>query len=252
MDKAVLDGVDVRLYGDLAEWWLVLSPPEMLEEEAHDVLALLQWGSERPIRSLMELGSGTGALATHIHPAIEVVLVDHSEAMLDVSRRLNPDREHIQADMRTLSLSRQVDAVLLHDAVMYLTSEEDLGHAVRVAAQHLAPGGALLIAPDTLADTFHEGTVSMEATAPNGRSAHLTEWHWDPDPEDGTTRVEFSLLLREPGQSVVSVHESHELGLHTRERIASAIARSGLSQVPIPEGKGNFLNLPFLAVKPLD
>jgi len=240
------------LYGDLADWWPVLCPPELVEDEAYAVLDLLQWAAKRPVRSLLELGSGTGALATHIHPAVEVVLLDGSPQMLEVSRGLNPDREHIEADMRSLSLSREFDAVLLHDAVMYLTSAEDVEATLRVSAAHLAPGGALLIAPDTIEETFHEGTVSLEATSQDGRSAHLTEWHWDPDPTDGITRVEFSLLLREPGASVVSVHESHELGLHSRAVLEHAIASCGLVLVQVPLEREGSLNIPFLAYKPMD
>jgi len=245
-------GVNVRLYGDLADWWPVLCPPELVEDEAYAVLELLQWAAKHPVRSVLELGSGTGALATHIHPAIEVVLVDGSSEMLQVSRGLNPDREHMEADMRTLSLPRRFDAVLLHDAVMYLTSARDLQATLAVAAAHLEPGGALLIAPDTIEETFHEGTVSLEASAHDGRSAHLTEWHWDPDPSDGITRVEFSLLLREPGASVVAVHESHELGLHSRSGLEEAIRACGLVLVAVPPEREGPLNIPFLAYKPLD
>ena len=242
----------MRLYGELAEWWPVLCPPELVEDEAYAVLGLLQWASKRPVRSLLELGSGTGALATHIHPDIDVVLVDGSSQMLSVSQTLNPDREHIEGDMRTLSLPRRFDAVLLHDAVMYLTSQEDLEATLRVAAAHLEPGGALLIAPDTIEETFHEGTVSLEATAQDGRSAHLTEWHWDPDPSDGLTRVEFSLLLREPGSGVVAVHESHELGLHAHAAIEAAVAACGLVLQEVPPEREGPLNIPYLAYKPTD
>ena len=245
-------GVNVRLYGDLAEWWPVLCPPELVEDEAYAVLDLLQWAAKRPVRSLLELGSGTGSIATHIHPAIEVVLVDSSTHMLTISKRLNPGREHVEADMCALDLSRRFDAVLLHDAVMYLTSSAALKAALRVAASHLTPGGALLIAPDTIEETFHEGTVSLEASAHDGRSAHLTEWHWDPDPSDGRTRVEFSLLVREPGSPVVAIHESHELGLHSRASLEEAIAECGLVLVPVPPEREGSLNIPFLAYKPVD
>ena len=49
--------------------------------------------------------------------------------MLDVSRVLNPDREHLQCDMRTVRLGREFDCVFVHDAVCYMTTLEDLGTA---------------------------------------------------------------------------------------------------------------------------
>ena len=40
------------------------------------------------------------------------------------------------------------DAVLLHDAVSYMLSAEDLAAAFATAAAHLAPGGVFVVAPD--------------------------------------------------------------------------------------------------------
>ena len=47
--------------------------------------------------------------------------------MLELSRTLNPDCEHLEGDMRTLRLGRTFDAVLIHDAVMYMTDRGTCG-----------------------------------------------------------------------------------------------------------------------------
>jgi trans-aconitate methyltransferase len=60
-----------------------------------------------------------------------MTLVDLSEEMLVVSRRLNPECEHLLGDMRTLRLGRSFDAVFVHDAIDYMTTEADLRRAVR-------------------------------------------------------------------------------------------------------------------------
>ena len=90
----------LRLYSDLAEWWPLLSPPEDYAEEASWYLHLLQESLDRPLGSMLELGSGGGHLASHVHPAVELVLLDLSPEMLAVSQALNPKREHVRADMR--------------------------------------------------------------------------------------------------------------------------------------------------------
>ena len=51
-----------------------------------------------------------------------VTLVDLSAKMLEVSRRLNPDCEHLQGDMRTVRLGRTFDVVFVHDAIDKLDS----------------------------------------------------------------------------------------------------------------------------------
>src|SRR5437016_6221523 len=108
-----------RFYTDLAEWWPLISPPSEYADEAPFAVELLRSAS-RPVREVLELGSGGGNMASHLKADFTMTLVDLSEDMLAVSRRLNPDCEHIAGDMRTVRLGRTFDAVLVHDAICYM------------------------------------------------------------------------------------------------------------------------------------
>ena len=78
-----------------------------------------------------------------------MTLVDLSPQMLAVSRALNPECEHREGDMRTVNLGRTFDAVFVHDAIMYMTSEADsLIAAMRNAYRHCRAGGVALFVPD--------------------------------------------------------------------------------------------------------
>ena len=79
-----------------------------------------------PIKAVLELGSGGGNNASHLKANFQMTLSDLSPAMLDLSRTINPECEHVQGDMRTLRLGRVFDAIFVEDAVMYLTSVADL------------------------------------------------------------------------------------------------------------------------------
>ncbi len=46
--------------------------------------------------------------------------------MREVTRALNPECKHLPGDKRTVRLGGTFDAVFVHDAVMYMTTEEDL------------------------------------------------------------------------------------------------------------------------------
>ena len=149
----------MKLYTDLAPWWPLMSAPADYAEEAGIYLHALLGASARPPRSLLELGSGGGNNASHMKAAFEeVVLADLSPGMLAVSRSLNPECGHVEGDMRTVRAGREFDRVFVHDAVMYMTTEEDLRQAIETAYVHCHPGGAALFAPDCLKETFHEGT----------------------------------------------------------------------------------------------
>src|SRR5688572_5543710 len=112
------------LYTDLAGWFHLLTPPaEYAEEAAAYRDALVAAAAVRP-RTLLELGSGGGNNAFHLKRDFECTLSDLSAPMLEISRAINPECAHLLADMRTLRLGREFDAVFVHDAVMYLTTED--------------------------------------------------------------------------------------------------------------------------------
>jgi hypothetical protein len=136
-----------------------------------------------------------------------------------------PECEHIQGDMRSLRLGRSFDAVLVHDAVMYMTSEDDLLAAARTAFEHTRPGGAAVFAPDCVRETFRESTVLLSGQD-DARALRGLEWSWDPDPEDDTTMVEYVFLLRE-GQKVRAVHDRHVEGLFPASTWRGLLMKAG-------------------------
>ena len=145
-----------RLYGELAEWWpLIGDPAAEYAVEAGIYADQLAEACDGPIESLLELGSGGGNNALHMKRRFSrLLLTDVSHGMLTVSRALNPDREHRHGDMRRLRVGRTFDAVFVHDAVCYMTTEADLRRAMETAWVHCRPGGAVLFAPDHVRENF--------------------------------------------------------------------------------------------------
>ncbi len=151
-------GVLPRLYTDLAAWWPVLSAPEDYAEEAAFYQRLIVASSPRPVKEVLELGSGGGNNASHLKRHFKMTLVDRSPGMLAVSQALNPECEHLPGDMRTIRLTRQFDAIFIHDAVMYLTLLNYLRQAIDTAYLHCRPGGVTLFAPDHTRESFRPST----------------------------------------------------------------------------------------------
>lgn len=114
-----------RFYRDFASWRPILSPPEEYADEADTYLRLLREASDGSLRSVLELGSGGGNDASHLKAHLELTLVDRSPGMLELSRPLNPECRHLLGDMRTVRIGSTFDAVFLHDAFAYLTTDID-------------------------------------------------------------------------------------------------------------------------------
>ncbi|GAG05735.1 unnamed protein product, partial [marine sediment metagenome] len=107
-----------KLYSELAEWFHLLTAPDDYAEEAEFYRQVIGTTSEQKPQTMLELGSGGGNNASHLKHHFQITLVDLSDPMLEISRKLNPECEHIQGDMRTVRLDRLFDVVFIHDAIV--------------------------------------------------------------------------------------------------------------------------------------
>jgi SAM-dependent methyltransferase len=216
-----------RLYTYLAGWFHLLTAPAEYAEEAAFYTQQLIEACDRPPKTVLELGSGGGNNASHMKARFQMTLTDLSPRMLELSRSINPKCEHIQGDMRTLRLGREFDAVFVHDAVVYMTTEEDLRAAIETAFVHCRIGGAALFAPDHVREKFTPGTDHGGHDGNDGRGLRYLEWTWDPDPSDDTYTVDFAYLLREADGSVRVEQDRHVEGVFTRDTWLRLLADAG-------------------------
>jgi SAM-dependent methyltransferase len=222
-----------RLYRDLAEWWPLLDSPEEYAEEAEFYRQTILSSCELAPQTLLELGSGGGNNASHLKQHFQMTLVDLSPGMLEVSRRLNPECEHVQGDMRGIRLGRSFDAVFIHDAIEYMTSESDLRSAIRTAYDHCRPGGAALFAPDHSRETYQPST-DHGGHDRGHRGLRYLEWSWDPDPEDTTYLTAMVYMMREGNDQVQVVQDLHVCGLFAHDRWIRAIQDAGFLANSVP------------------
>jgi len=214
-DAPAADGRGPRLYREFASWWRLLSADADYAPEAAFARERLVSACESPPKTLLELGCGGGNNASHLKAHFEMTLTDLSPQMLAVSRALNPECEHIEGDMRTLRLGRVFDAVFVHDAVGYMTTEDDLRRAIETAHVHCREGGVALFMPDFVKEIFRPGT--RHGGNDDGiRGMRYLEWDFDPDPSDTTYLTHFAYLLREEDGSVRLEHDLHTMGIFPR------------------------------------
>ena len=205
----------MKLYSELAEFWPIWSDPKEYRQEAALFKRLLL-GSSRPApKTLLDLGSGGGHNASHLKRRFKMTLVDLSPGMLDVSRELNPECEHIQGDIRTVRLGRVFDAVFVHDVVCHMTNERDLRRAMKTAFLHCRPGGVALFVPDEIRESFVPST-DHGGNDGDPFSVRFVQWTTDPDPADTTYFVDFAILIRDAQGNMRVEHERHTYGLFKR------------------------------------
>ena len=237
------------LYGELAEWWPLLSAPEEYADEAAFYTKTLQEACDP--REVLELGSGGGNNASHMKAHFDMTLVDLSEEMLNVSRKLNPDCWHQRGDMRSVRLGREFDAVFVHDAICYITSEPDLRRVFETVFVHCRPGGAALFCPDYVRETFKESTDHGGHDG-DGRSMRYMDWTFDPDPEDSTYLVDMTYVMRVGDAEPRVVQERWTEGLFAIPQWLALLADAGFEarHFTMDNDDAPMGSNVFLAIKP--
>lgn len=223
----------VRLYGDLAPWFHLLTAPADYEHEAERYRETIV-GALPDARTLLELGSGGGNNASHLKRSFTCTLSDLSPQMLTLSRELNPECEHVLGDMRLLRLGRTFDVVFVHDAVAYLTTEDDLRACLGTAYAHTRPGGVALFVPDCTRETFEPGTEHGGHDGEDGRALRYLEWTSDPDPGDTAYEVEYVVVMREAGRDTRIVHDHHVLGVFPEHTWLHLLEDAGFESTAVP------------------
>lgn len=239
-----------RMYTDLAPWWHLLSAPEEYEEEAALYAGALSTHARRRIREVLELGCGGGNNASHLKSRWTMTLTDLSPEMLANSRALNPECTHVEGDMRTLRLRRTFDAVLIHDAVMYMTTTKDLAAAIATAAEHLRRGGAALFVPDDTTETFEPETHSG---GNDGQDRAIRYLQWSRRGGRSTCVTTFVYVMDDGARTTVE-HEDHVTGLFSRRTWLRLIEAAGLEAIAVPyehsEFRPDVQRVMFAGIKP--
>lgn len=176
---------------------------------AHDLLQEHAPPEKWPLgpRRLLELGSGTGALARHLQPRgpYRYLATDASEAMLAVARRkaraqslpvrFRPARfTCVAGDLAKVEppLGPPFDAaLLLYDGLNYLLKERRVRRLLAEVARVLRPGGLFLFDQSTPANSAaasgafeYEGTFEYEGAferAGGGDGHYWRKSRYDPD-----------------------------------------------------------------------
>lgn len=170
-----------------------------------------------PIRSVLDLGCGTGNHAIPLaQRGYEVVGVDRSESMLAQARRkladssINGGIVVQQGDIRVIELQRCFDAALMMFAVLgYQLENADVLFALGTARRHLRSGGLLLF------DVWYGPAVLYQRPSrrvkavpmPGGQTLRVASGQLDT--ERHLCEVHYHVRRFEGGEPAAEIEEVH-------------------------------------------
>jgi len=228
-----------------------IPPPYARSADGYDGLYLPKKDFRAEVRSLLrmlrahagisggdwlEMACGTGLHVRHLPPAFRAEGVDASPGMLAIARKRLPGVPFHRGDMRAVDLGRRFDVVsCLFSSIGYMRTRADLERAVACFAQHVRPGGIVVVEPWYVPTAYRPGTVHMDAISGASRMARH--------------QVRMIVAKRKGRLSVMDAHhlvgtpagvehfvERHEMGLFTEAEYAQAFVRAGLEPTYDPVG----------------
>lgn len=238
-----------RLYRELAYLWPIISPPAEYREEAEVWRQAIGDNLGEGRHRLLELGVGGGHNLSHLTQEFEATAVDLSPEMLELSRALNPGVDHHLGDMRTLQLDETFDAVLIHDAISYMLTEDDLAATFETAKRHLRPGGLLIIAPEWVRENFRAPMVLHWVREHGDIQVTVQEYLHDPDTSDTIIESVYTYTIVEDGQERVE-QDTHITGLFPMATWTRLLQEAGFQAetVRLPDNEGGYGGFLFVAV----
>lgn len=209
--------------------------------EAHVVLDLIR--ARRPeAASLLDVACGTGGHLRHFAESLECEGVELSMPMLERARTALPSLRLHEGDMRTLDLGRRFDAITcLFASIGYVETAEQVTQTLRCFADHLEPGGVVVVEPWWTSDRFLDGYVSGDVVRQGDRLlSRLT--HTVREGTHSVMRVQYGIADSDTG--LQQFGEEHRALLLDREQYEAAFLEAGLEVEYVPDvacGRGLFV-----------
>ena len=223
-----------RLYTDLAWIWPYWEDVSDYREQMEIIVRLFEVHCDFKPKTILDAGCGGGKNAYWLKQHFEVTGIDLSPAMLEHFRKLNPESEYRQADMRDFDPGLEFDGIFINDSISHMTSREDLKSVFRQAYRHLRRGGVMITIPEFTKDNFYQNTTVVSQASstlkPDGLEITIIENSFDPDPADDTFETTLVYLIREKGELRIE-HETWELGLFELDFWREALDETGFKVI---------------------
>ena len=213
----------MNVFQDYADYYDIIYDDKNYLAECKFVETIFKKYSKIPIRTVLDVGCGTGGHALILSSrGYKVTGVDISSKMIDIAKEKGKGRNirFIQADLQKLNLGKKFDTVVAMFAVMsYQVSDEDLKRTFTAVRKHLKVGGlfvfdfwfgpaVLAIKPEKRIKEIESGDIKII------RFANQTL-----DEKQHTIRIDYKLWEIKKNFITNEVCESHTMRYIFREEI---------------------------------
>ena len=196
--------------------------------EFKDLTAVISRHKTSGGTSMLEIACGTGSHTVYLKEHFNVVGVDIDPGMIEVAKKRLPGVQFHVGDMIDFKVNQKFDVVVcLTSAIGYAKTLPEMRKAIKTMAEHVAPGGILLVEPWMGPDEYKAGKVfAIFVDKPELKIARMCV----NEIRDRISVLKFNYMVATPS-GVQHFTELHELGLYTHAEYEDAFRACGLATV---------------------
>ena len=233
------------MYSQLAGYYDEIYHFKNYQKEAEKIETLIQQHKKSPGNRLLDVACGTGNHIAYLKLHYAAEGLDFSPEMLRIARKKHPEVAFHVGDMTSFKLKNRFDVITcLFSAIGHVKTKTRMRKAVRTMADHLQPGGLMILEPWITPANFRKGLIGWDfVDKPNLKIARVNI----NKVQGPVSAFEYHYLIGTPGK-VQHVIDKVLQGLWTHEEHLEAFHDAGLKASFDSEGlMGRGL---YLGVKP--
>ena len=216
------------LYNRLAPYYDLIYAAKDYEGEARYLVQLIERHKRSPGRDLLEVACGTGRYLEFFARGFSCTGLDLNPAMLSIARKRVKKARLVHGDMLTMKLGKQFDVVAcLFSSIGYVRGRRKLRQAIGNFADHLEPGGVMLIAPWISKEDFNVGMPYLETY--ESKDVKIARAVVSRLKGRDVSLINFNWMIAEKNQPVRHVdNDLHELTMHSHADFMAAMSEAGV------------------------
>jgi ubiquinone/menaquinone biosynthesis C-methylase UbiE len=222
------------MYGDFAGFYDLIYNFLDYEKTAKKIKKLIKKHKKVKGNKLLDVACGTGRHLSFLKNVFECTGIDISNEMLDLAREKYNGIRFLQANMVNFDLNEKFDAIIcLFSSIGYVRTYENLKKTVHNFANHLKPGGVLIIEPWLTKSIAIDGLASMDTySSENIKIARQSVSKIEGD----IIRFDMHYLVAKKGEDVTYFKDRHELGLFDTDQTVKIMQNAGFETKFLKKG----------------